>query len=85
MRLIDADKLYPNCVSNKGGLAISQSQIANAETVEQRTTAEWIRNENFPFSEFPFKCSKCGYKVEYNTNFCPFCGSIIKDTIMTKQ
>lgn len=34
MRLIDADKLYPDSVSIKGDrLCISQSQIANAPTV----------------------------------------------------
>lgn len=34
MRLIDADKLYPDCLTNDGRLAISQSQIANAPTVK---------------------------------------------------
>lgn len=34
MRLIDADKLYPDCLTKDGTLAISQSQIANAPTVE---------------------------------------------------
>lgn len=33
-RLIDADKLYPDCMTKNGTLAISQSQIANAPTVE---------------------------------------------------
>ena len=33
-RLIDADKLYPDCLTKDGTLAISQSQIANAPTVE---------------------------------------------------
>ncbi len=32
-RLIDADKLYPDVLTNKGTLAISQSQVANAPTV----------------------------------------------------
>ena len=78
MRLIDADKLHPDCISNKGGLAISQSQIANAETVEQET-GEWIINKDFPFwNNFPFRCSKCGYKVENDTNFCPNCGIKMK-------
>ena len=36
MRLIDADKLYPDCMTKNGTLAISQSQIANAPTVEPR-------------------------------------------------
>lgn len=34
MRLIDADKLQPDRMSTKGGLCISQSQIANAKTIE---------------------------------------------------
>jgi len=33
MRCIDADKLYPDCMTKNGTLAISQSQIANAPTV----------------------------------------------------
>ena len=34
MRIIDADKLYPDCLTKEGTLAISQSQIANAPTIE---------------------------------------------------
>ena len=40
MRLIDADKLQPDRMTNRGTVAISQSQIANAPTVdvlEQKT------------------------------------------------
>lgn len=37
MRLIDADKLYPDCLTKEGTLAISQSQIANAPTVKTFT------------------------------------------------
>lgn len=33
MRLIDADKLYPDCRTIDGKLAISQSQLANAPTI----------------------------------------------------
>ena len=33
MRLIDADKLYPDCMTKNGTLAISQSQIANSPTI----------------------------------------------------
>lgn len=33
MRLIDADKLHPDRMTNKGNVAISQSQIAKAPTV----------------------------------------------------
>ena len=34
MRIIDADKLYPDCMTKDGKLAISQSQLANAPTVD---------------------------------------------------
>ena len=34
MGLIDADKLKPDCLTKDGRLAISQSQIANAPTIE---------------------------------------------------
>lgn len=34
MRLIDADKLNPDRMTNKGTVAISQSQIAKAPTVQ---------------------------------------------------
>ena len=48
-RLIDADKLYPDCVTKKGTLAISQNQIANAPTVPQ---GEWIPvSERLPDKE----------------------------------
>jgi hypothetical protein len=78
MRLIDADKLHPDCISNKGGLAISQSQIANAETIEQET-GEWIFDE----SDGSTSCSKCTCVLwfKYNTwrcKFCPNCGIKMK-------
>ena len=34
MRLIDADKLHPDRMTNRGTVAISQSQIAHAPTVD---------------------------------------------------
>lgn len=37
MRLIDADRLYPDCMTKDGKLAISQSQLANALTVDTYT------------------------------------------------
>ena len=42
MRLIDADKLHPDRWSSRGGVAISQNQIANAPTVD---VLEQIRDE----------------------------------------
>lgn len=49
MRLIDADKLYPDRMT-KEGLAISQTQIANAPTVDLRL----------------MKCEECaGHTLDY--------------------
>lgn len=51
MRLIDADKLHPDSIGRKG-LAISQSQIAEAPTVEPFEKIGAICNEN------------CGYRLQ---------------------
>ena len=54
MRLIDADKLYPDRMTNRGTVAISQSQIANAPTVD---VLDKIRAEikqlspNYPYTD----------------------------------
>ena len=79
MRLIDADKLYPDRMT-KDGLAISQSQIANAPTVEERPHGEWI---------YEGVCSICGERCDYHlsgtiwidrpANYCPNCGARMKE------
>lgn len=51
MRLIDADKLYPDCMTKDGKLAISQSQLANAPTVE----SEKVLVANVTFDEDKLK------------------------------
>lgn len=74
MRLIDADKLYPDCMTKNGTLAISQSQIANAPTVESPKGA-WIE---LPDNVDHLKCSVCGdadYYDGYEPKFCPNCGA----------
>ncbi len=48
MRLIDADKLYPDCLTKTGRLAISQSQIAKAPTVEQAYLKDVIAWQPLP-------------------------------------
>ena len=70
MRLIDADKLYPDVMTNKG-VAISQSQLANAQSVQPSRKGHWVH-----FSQSD-DCSECGYstgKYESPSNFCPNCG-----------
>ena len=42
MRAIDADKLKPDCMTKDGRFAISQSQIANAETIKPKI-GHWKR------------------------------------------
>lgn len=54
MRLIDADKLYPDCTTKNGTLAISQSQIAKAPTVpthSQKLGCEICANRNIKSKE----------------------------------
>lgn len=76
MRLIDADKLYPDRMT-KDGLAISQSQIANAPTVEERPHGEWIIRRDKRGKHIYSVCSRCNV-AHLDTdfpNFCPNCGS----------
>ena len=42
MRLIDADKIYPDCVTEGGKLAISQSQLADAPTVSFMISPDYV-------------------------------------------
>jgi len=46
MRLINADKLQPDCITKDGKLAISQSQIANAPTVHPNDLASYKKVSN---------------------------------------
>ena len=65
MRLIDADKLYPDRMTNDG-VAISQNQIANAPTVE--------------VPEYSINCVLTMFgKCSYNKTGCGDCE--IKDKI----
>ena len=73
MRLIDADKLYPDCMTKNGTLAISQNQIANAPTVEERPKGEWIKDTTYGNTHI--FCSCCKMHCAYTTNFCPHCGA----------
>ena len=55
MRLINADKLHPDCMTKDGKLAISQSQIANAPTVVNEYTKGFADGErsgrHFPLTD----------------------------------
>lgn len=52
-RLIDADKLYPDRMTNKGTVAISQSQIAKAPTVQAVPIPENATNGDVIKAMFP--------------------------------
>lgn len=71
MRLIDADKLYPDRMT-KEGLAISQSQIANAETVEERKVGKWISD-----GHGHIVCTACNEVnvTIWKSKYCPCCGA----------
>ena len=82
MRPVDADKLYPDCLTTKGTLAISQSQIANAPTVE-RPQGKWVEVEKQGktgdgriFTYTIIVCSECGEQFDLEgEKFCPHCGA----------
>lgn len=72
MRLIDADKLYPDCMTKNGALAISQNQIANALTVKDRPKGKWGKHGECPF---------CSYIQKWKEdNFCGNCGANLRNS-----
>lgn len=83
MRLIDADKIYPDCMTKGGKLAISQSQLANAPTVEytfeeafQKTVCE---NRLYCPARPKGKWKETGYEtgalgITYRQTQCSNCG-----------
>lgn len=89
MRLIDADKLYPDCMTKNGTLAISQNQIANAPTLTPPTetydeTYDWVAITSCLNKDIHIICSHCKeefigkstleeWKEEYL--FCHRCGA----------
>ena len=89
MRLVDADKLYPDCMTKDGVLAISQSQLANtpvvhneymrgyeaAEREYKRPQGKWLFDKENSFTFDMFKCSICGYFGHTHFKFCPNCGA----------
>ena len=83
MRLIDADKLYPDRMTTKGGVAISQSQIANAPTVEpERKTGKWVEGKKTT-GYIKWNCSECGLLVRNPQKpwyeYCPKCGADMRE------
>lgn len=79
MRLIDADKLYPDCMTKKGTLAISQNQIANAPTVEPFERIGAICNENCGYNPQKEDCGKWIFHENYNESIkygCNKCGNL---------
>lgn len=77
MRLIDADKLYPDSVSIKGDrLCISQSQIANAPTVcDIEQSAILMRKL---YEEYEHNLEQIRAEIEK-----VFCISVITDELRT--
>lgn len=81
MRPIDADKLYPDCLTKEGTLAISQSQIANAPTVVGNFDklvmphGEWVYVGMSTLGLQIARCTKCNEKAYGMSDFCPNCGA----------
>ena len=89
MRMIDADKLRPDCLTKDGKFAISQSQIANALTLTPPIeTWEWVAITSCLDNDIHIICSHCKeefigkstleeWKNEYL--FCFRCGAKMTD------
>lgn len=85
LRYIDADRLEPDVFTMNKGLAISQSQIANAPIADVQPVihAKWLGAESDGYSDgFPvyttWKCSNCGAEFEcedMDFHYCPRCGA----------
>lgn len=74
MRLIDADKLKPDCLTTDGKFAISQSQIANAPIFEERPKGKWIDKHMKEDYTLVGTCSICRERTRIG-NFCRMCGA----------
>lgn len=78
MRTIDADKLYPDCMTKNGTLAISQNQIANAPTVETYTkddmTKEYLKGYNDCKEMTERPQGEWLYNDKLNMFYCKYCG-----------
>ena len=94
MRLIDADKIYPDCMTKDGKLAISQSQLANAPTVEMNVLPKIHYERGFNagydsgknarpqgewLSHYDY-CEKHGYNPSASIAFwwCEQCGQAVE-------
>lgn len=93
MRYVDADKLYPDCMTKNGTLAISQSQIANAPTV---ITCEVCKNKGnerecvdcHDYSNFVSLDIRLGEWVPDKDNkkwVCSRCGAVPSDWVNKSQ
>ena len=95
MRLIDANKLYPDCMTKDGKLAISQSQLANAPTVDLKDIYQEGHydghlegytkaiNEERPQGEWGKhgECPFCSYIQKWKEdNFCGNCGANLRNS-----
>ena len=81
MRAIDADKLHPDIMTNDFRIAISQSQIANAPTLDIKFVhGHWVKREPYPSMRFEYECSECSQGTDDNSlNYCPYCGAHMQE------
>ena len=76
MRLIDADELLKDKVSNA---YVSRFEIENAPTIDAEPVvhAHWIRKRSTPFSgDNDWECSNCGNGCRLDIGYRPkkYCG-----------
>lgn len=71
MRLIDADELTKKAIIHfytTNYFSHIMDMIDEAQTIEERPTAELIRINSL------YKCSNCGELICCEANYCPDCG-----------
>ena len=93
MRLIDADTLKMTTLTKWNGdveFIVYKKDIDEAQTIKcekqtdsalDKNKAEWIREHSITYSGsfWHIECSNCHKESEYLYDFCPNCGSRMKE------
>lgn len=69
--LSELNRLEEEAASPVTKEAIRYAKVALTE----RPRAKWEVQEDNPYSEYDFRCSRCGELGNDEWSFCPYCGS----------
>lgn len=95
MRLVDADALIKKLRQNKktvksgisgmytagmlAGIDFAGVTVTQAPTVEERKHGHWIKLLDPNYGIIGVECSACKCAVRIDTEYCPYCGSVMDD------